>query len=78
LQPPDLSVDGFSPTAEGIYDTGAVVRAGFSVDTRDFVAEESAAEAQKRAYIERLRAKHAVTTEADDDPGSNSSDGLEF
>eukprot|EP00035_Acanthoeca_spectabilis_P000826 m.75819 g.75819 ORF g.75819 m.75819 type:complete len:458 (+) comp10452_c0_seq4:158-1531(+) len=74
IQPPDLTVDGFTPSAEGIYDTGTAVREGFSADTRDFAAEESAAEAQKRAYIERLRAKHSAAAVPSDD--DSDSDGI--
>lgn len=75
IQPPDLTVDGFTPSAEGIYDTGTAVREGFSADTRDFAAEESAAEAQKRAYIERLRAKHSAAAAVPSDDDSDS-DGI--
>jgi hypothetical protein len=63
--PPDLSTKGFTPTAEGIYDTGsATSKDGFATDGREFAAAADAAEAQKRAYIERLRAKHAAEAAA--------------
>lgn len=59
----DLTTSGFVESEEGMYDTGAVARAGFATDSAANSAAEDAANAKKEAYIRRLRMEQEMDRE---------------
>jgi hypothetical protein len=51
----DLMTAGFAESEEGLYDTGAIARAGFAVDGAAQSAKEREMDAKKDAFIAKLR-----------------------